>query len=96
MPQISERWEIQIGKNKHIVSGQEKDLILKTKEMGLNFVKFRDLVINPAFVQDMVLVDRINEQQIEAPIEKELTQEDREANIKRIEKMKRDLKAIYP
>ena len=92
MPQISEKWEIQVGKNKHIVSGQEKDLILMAREKGLSFVKFRDLVINPAFVMDVVLVERVIEDQLEAPFEDEFTEEQLALN----ERRKQELKAKYP
>lgn len=64
MQQISEQWQIQVGKNKHIISGEELKMILGAGEA--RFVRFRDLVINPAFVSDMVLIKRENFNQLEA------------------------------
>lgn len=55
MQRTSEKWEIQIGKHRHIISGEEMKVILGAGEN--RFVRFRDLVINPAFVQDMVLIE---------------------------------------
>jgi len=65
MQPISEEWEIQVGKNKYIVSKEEKDMILNAGEA--RFVKFGDFVINPAFVSGMVLLRRINNNRIEKP-----------------------------
>ena len=67
MQPISEEWQIQVGRNKHIISGEEMKMIVGAGEA--RFVKFRDLVINPAFVSDMVLLRRTNNNQIEAPKE---------------------------
>ena len=88
MPQISERWVVQVGRNKHIISGEELKVLLSA---GANrFVRFRDLVINPAFVADMVLIDRINNNQIEAP-SPTLTDEQRKKNIQWIKNLKKSI-----
>lgn len=56
MPQIyKEKWEIHIGKTIHIISGSEMNRILNAGDA--RFVKFRDLIINPAFVTQMVLIE---------------------------------------
>ena len=90
MPQISEKWEIIIGREKFIVSENEMKSIMNAGEA--RFVRFRDLIVNPAFVQSMKLIERINEQQIEAPIEVELTEEQRQKNIIRITQIKKKIK----
>lgn len=89
MAQISEKWQITVGKNKHILSGIERDFLLANQDK--RFVQFRDLVINPAFVQDMVLIERINNQQIEAPAEVEFTEAQLKRNRELIAKGKKEL-----
>jgi len=61
---IREEWQIQVGKNKHIISSEEMHLILYAGEA--RFVQLKDLVINPAFVADMVLLRKINSNQLES------------------------------
>jgi hypothetical protein len=62
---ITEEWQIQIGRNKHIISGDEMKLILNSGEA--RFVQLNGLTVNPAFVSDMVLLRKINKNQLEAP-----------------------------
>lgn len=83
---MKEEWQIQIGKNKHLISGEELQIILNAGDT--RFVRFRDLVVNPAFVSDMVLIRKINTNQIEAPEEVKPTQEE----LDRIEKKKQEIK----
>lgn len=70
MAQTSEKWKVQCGKNLHILNGNEVSLILNAGDA--RFVKLRGLVINPAFIADMVLIESANEGLIEAPDEKDL------------------------
>ncbi len=76
MPRTYEKWEVQVGKNKYILSGEEKEAILMAREKGLGFVKFRDLVINPAFVQDMILLKSDSAGLLVAPKDGDLSEED--------------------
>lgn len=55
MQVISETWEVHIGKDVYIMSGVEVNVLLNAKEM--RFVKFRDVIINPAFVTHMKLIN---------------------------------------
>ena len=55
MQAISETWEVHIGKDKYIMSGEEVKALLSAKEA--RFVKFRDVIINPAFITHMKLID---------------------------------------
>jgi hypothetical protein len=83
---IKEEWQIQVGKNKHTISGEEKRIILNAGDV--RFVSFRDLTINPAFVSDMVLIRTINDNQLEAPDEVKPTQEE----LERAEKVKQEIR----
>lgn len=74
MPATSEKWEVIIGREKYIVSGEEMRVILNAGEN--RFVKFRDIVINPAFVQSMVMIQSENSGKLEAPYEGDLTTEE--------------------
>ena len=87
MPAISEKWEITVGRKKYIISGEEMKILLNAGET--RFVRFRDLVINPAFVSDMVLIEKYNPVQIEAPPEIEMTIEQHTEAIKRIEELRK-------
>lgn len=84
---IKEEWQIQVGKNKHIVSGEEKKIILNAG--GARFVSFRDLTVNPAFVADMVLIRTTNDNQLEAPKE-EMPTEEELAEIEAIKEQMRE------
>lgn len=64
MQAISEKWEITIGRKTYIISGDEMRAILGAGDA--RFVKFRDLIINPAFVQDMKLIES-NVPKLKAP-----------------------------
>lgn len=55
MPQISETWEVHIGKEIYIMSDKEIRALLEAKEA--RFVKFRDCIINPAFISHMKLIE---------------------------------------
>lgn len=76
MVQNSEKWKLQIGKSWHIVSGEEMALILKADQQGARFIRFRDLIINPAFIVDAVLIESASAGQIEAPYEGDLPAEE--------------------
>ena len=65
-----EKWEIHVGKRTYIISGEEMKIILNAGES--RFIRFRDLVINPAFVQDMVKIESESAGAIEAPYEGDL------------------------
>ncbi len=88
MQPISEEWQIQVGKNKHIISGEEMKMIIGAGEA--RFVRFRDLVINPAFVSDMVFLRKVNKNQLEAGnnIENKPTPEE----LQRIESVKQQIR----
>lgn len=58
------KWQIQVGRNKHIVSGKELEQIINAGEA--RFVKFRDLVINPAFMMDAIMIEN-NIPKLESP-----------------------------
>ena len=87
---LNEKWQITVGRNKHIVSGEEMAIILGAGDS--RFVKFRDIVINPAFVSDMVLVERTNPLQLEAPPEVEITQEQRDKNLAKLKAVREELR----
>ena len=77
MPQVSEKWKLCIGKAKHIISGEEVKVILGAGDV--RFIRFRDLVINPAFIEQMVLI-KTNAPRIEGPDEKDLSSKEWLAN----------------
>ena len=64
---LNERWELHIGKTTHIISGEEMKAIIQAGEA--RFVRFRDLIINPAFVTQIILVDAGTAGRLEAPDE---------------------------
>ena len=71
MGQISSgKWKLQVGKNIHILTQKEVDFLLANQEK--RFVVFKDLILNPAFVADMVLVESEHSGVIEAPNETDL------------------------
>jgi len=67
------KWELHIGKKIHIISGEEAELILGAGDN--RFVRFRDLVINPSFVTQMILLTT-DSLQLPAPDESELDSEE--------------------
>ena len=92
MPQVSEKWEIQVNNKKYVISGAEKELILLASERGSRFVKFRDLIINPAFVSDFVLLKSESAGLLEAPNTGDQDEETWLANQARIQEMKKEAK----
>lgn len=88
MPQASEKWEIQVNNKKYVISGQEKELVLLASQRGDRFVKFRDLIINPAFVSDFVLLKSESAGLLEAPYEGDQDEETWLENQARIQEMK--------
>jgi GH25 family lysozyme M1 (1,4-beta-N-acetylmuramidase) len=90
---ITEEWLIQVGKNKHTISGEEMKIIVNAGET--RFVRFRDLVVNPAFVADMVFLRKINNSQLDAgekvDVKPTIEQEERTEKVKKEirEKLKR-------
>lgn len=88
---ITEEWQIQVGKNKHIVSDAEMKLILNAGEA--RFVQLKGLIVNPAFVSDMVFLRKVNNNQLPSGKVYNLTEEeiDRTALIRK--KIKNNLKS---
>ncbi len=74
MGRRSEKWEIHIGKKIHIISGEEKELILNAG--SARFVKFRDLIINPAFVEQIILIEKPSVALLDRPYEGDLSSEE--------------------
>lgn len=89
MQPTSEKWEMTIGREKHILNGEEVEAVLKAISEARRIVRFRDLIINPAFVQQIVLVERKNPNQITSGSDKPLTQEQIKKNIKRVQDIKK-------
>lgn len=73
MAEIYEKWEVHIGKKIHIISGKELNLILNAQ--NARFIRFRDLIINPAFVEQMILIET-NAPKLSAPDESDLESEE--------------------
>lgn len=62
-----------VGKKSFILDGEEVKVLLDAGDA--RFVKLKDLVINPAFIQSIVLVERSNPNQIESPQDKPISPE---------------------
>ena len=50
------KWEVTVDKSKFIVNEKEVEFILANQNQ--RFIKLKDLVINPAFIQSIVLVEK--------------------------------------
>jgi len=64
---ISEKWQMSIRGKSFIISNTEMEMIVNAGEA--RFVRFRDMVINPAYIEYMVKVQSDHVGAIEAPDE---------------------------
>ncbi len=69
MQEISEKWEIKIDKDIHILNGKEVDILMKAQDA--RFIRFDDLIINPAYVKSMRLIET-DVKRIEGPDESDV------------------------
>lgn len=84
MQPISEKWEVVVGKQKFVLNTEEKELLIKGIQTGVKVVQFKDLIINPAFIQTIVLVERRNPNQLESGQDTPISDEQRQKNLQRI------------
>ena len=74
MQQASEKWEMSIRGKIFVISGNEMESIVNAGEA--RFIKFRDMIINPAYVEYMVKVRSEYSGQIEAPNESDISSDE--------------------
>ena len=86
MQQVLEKWEVTVGKKSFILDGEEVKVLLDAGDA--RFVKLKDLVINPAFIQSIILVQKNNPNQIESPKDKPATPEQRERSRVRLKQIR--------
>ena len=86
MLQTSEKWKVTVGKDSFIVTGEEAKALLNAGDA--RFVKLKDLVINPAFIQSIILVQKNNPNQIESPKDKPATPEQRQRSRVRLKQIR--------
>lgn len=88
MQPISEKWEVVVGKQTFVITSEEKDQLLRGINAGVKVVQFKDVIINPAFIQTIVMVERRNPNQLSSGAETPMSVEQVAKNKARLDQIR--------
>ena len=85
----NERWEVRVNNEVYTLNGLEVALLKRASQSeGIRLVWFKDFAINISFIESVYKVRSGGMKQIESPM-RELTEEEREKAIKKLEELRK-------